>query len=314
MFKASNEVQLPTTNQRILSENGRNFSDGQVLEFFLPPSLGFCSFGSGGSEAFLRFDFDYTISQKFIQTGGNAEENAVLRLAPQRDKGMSGLIQSLRVADGKTNQVLEEILDYDVLASALISHDCGVNDGVWNKRTMVEGLVDNEAQDTPYYSSNTSFNNANGVGISSTKRTAKVCLPLHLSGILNSKRIFNVGATSGLRVHIVLQNASDFSVLRNADTENKCKSATTIANGAVVTSLRMKQTEQKVGNGLDKDTCPFVIGQGITCGDITTKITGITNAGDEIQLDVANVTILPAAATTPLLKTFKPSIFSVPLT
>ena len=129
------------------------------------------------------------------------------RPQPSSRAGAHSLIRDIRLQDGTGSTTLTEILDYNVLCASNWHYTS--NDSINDKRTMFEGLNANPSTGQSIYWSGDENWDAQVISESndSTASTLQIQMPLQ-DGILNGDKVFPVGATEGLRLHLTLDAVS----------------------------------------------------------------------------------------------------------
>tara|TARA_R110000787_G_scaffold3291_1_gene13060 strand:- start:12248 stop:13999 length:1752 start_codon:yes stop_codon:yes gene_type:complete len=274
---------LPVLQQQISipSENGLNYNSTQTIEINIPSNTKFIN----PRECYLQFDVKLT----------NDETAGYGRLRTQLDAetGAQCLIKDLRIYDGNKNQLLEEILDYNVMCA--MKYDYETNESLKNRRALMEGATIaetpenrgtrgstksqcNQFVNNPYYTQDevdpavTDFSNGDNM------RTAKVCLPLN-TGIFQNEAIFPTMLTNGLHISITLEE--DRKVFRMLDgvafdrrlTLNPIFFSTNAStSGSVTNGSELKEFYTYSANNQTGSTeSPFVVGQKIGFYNTTAK-------------------------------------------
>tara|TARA_R110000744_G_scaffold141264_1_gene252628 strand:- start:305 stop:2116 length:1812 start_codon:yes stop_codon:yes gene_type:complete len=273
-WRASNKIPITQTETAITANNGLSFSENQIIQLEVPPSVEFFQ----PRESYLKWDVKLQMPAGVKPT----------RLQLDAEIGAQSLIKNLRIYSSHESGgvLLEEILDYNALVSIKYSYD--TDDTMRNKRALTEGSTawrpdtrgtqgtgksqGNDSQTNPYFrkavlsagDQRVEFENTDFV-------TAKCILPLH-SGIFSSERVYP-NMLTGLRVEIELEeNKKVIKQLESVMLYRKLwlnpifDSRTGVALGA--------KTPWKAGDGaigsfyvrLDNSnntpaTCPFVVGE-----------------------------------------------------
>mgnify|MGYP003119519061 CR=1 FL=1 len=308
---------LPVLQQQISipSENGLNYNSTQTIEISIPSNTKFIN----PRECYLQFD----VKLSNDETAGYGR----LRTQLDAETGAQCLIKDLRIYDGNKNQLLEEILDYNVMCA--MKYDYETNESLKNKRALMEGATIAEVPEcrgtrgstktqcnqffnNPYYTQDYSepqiaeFSNADNM------RTAKVCLPLN-TGIFQNEAIFPTMLTNGLHISITLEE--DRKVFRMLDgvaldrrtTLNPIFFSTNgssngaLADGATLTEFFTYDSN----NQTDASLSPFVVGQKINFFDTVARQNASFTAiggGAEVQPEISKIESLDNAAGDSLIK------------
>ena len=285
------ESKLPVLQQQVSipSENGLNYNSTQTIEINIPSNTKFIN----PKECYL--EFDVTISND--ETAGYGR----LRTMLDGETGAQCLIKDLRIYDGNKNQLLEEILDYNVMTA--MKYDYETNESLKGRRGLLEGSCieetpecrgtrgstktqGNQFVNNPYFTQDLSDPATVDFSNSVNMRTAKVCLPLN-TGIFQNEAIFPTMLTNGLHISITLEE--DRKVLRMLDgcalarhtTLNPVWSGTT---GAVSGSLLNGSGSDEwytytANNQGEAPTSPFVVGQFVNLYNTTSKVTASWTGG-----------------------------------
>ena len=322
-WSSDDKVPISQTKVSIPSENGLSYSGGQRMIFTIP---------AGQVEYFnpintlLQFDFKITLPA--------GQHPTRLQLDPQL--GGNVLIQHLRIYGNSAEMpLLEELQDVNVLGA--LRYDYDKNDNICKKRALTEGCgiydprvraefggqqkVGNSAINSPYFTPNVSTDEDvfGAVGSATGMRTAKLILPLHMSGIFGSSVVFPNLLVNGLRLEVTLcENRIPFrqipSVMKNLQLEGNPRfhsidglDARTVltsrwASGDLQDTFYVKRTN----NMLDAEHLPFCVGEAISILD-TTK--ALANEGADKYISWTN-NVGTQALATPIIK----SITTQPIT
>ena len=264
------EDRIPVSQKKvsIQAENGLSYELGQQINFVIPGSTGFMM----PSETYLRMDVK-------IQYPAGSTARTPLML--DGDLGANVLIRDIRISSGGAqNQILEELQNVNVLTT--LKYDYETNENLRKKRELTEGAV--PQSNVARFNQGTTVSNLNNVDKnpyfdkSADKKsiedadfkTVKALLTLP-TGIFQNDRIFPLGMTDGLRIEIILEDASRcFRTLDNQQKDirvtanptfhslNGSDSApTSWVKGGAATSFFLKRDNGMV----DLEACPFVIGE-----------------------------------------------------
>ncbi len=280
----SAEEKIPISQKKVSvqAENGLSYQLGQQVNFVIPPSVGFMM----PSETYLRMD---------VRVQFPSGETGV-PLTLDGDLGANVLIRDIRVSSGGAqNQILEEIQNVNVLSA--LRYDYETNDNMRRKRALTEGTVLESNKARPNQgSTSTNMNNLdtnpyfdrNGSKLENTDfKTVKALLTLP-TGIFQNDKIFPLGMTQGLRIEIILEDAS--KVFRQLETGLKNKRVTANPVFHSISGSNASRTEWLSGssqpsfyleraNGvISVETCPFSVGD--TVAFVNPKALDVSNPGD----------------------------------
>ena len=244
-----------------------------------------------------------------------------LQLDPQL--GGNVLIRHIRIYGNSAEMpLLEELQDVNVLGA--LRYDYDKNDSLCKKRAITQGCsiwdsrcrgefgnvrrLGNSALNSPYFTPNVSASelifdaDASDTG----HRSAKLILPLHMSGIFGSSVVFPNLLVSGIRVEITLcENATPFrqlpSVMKNVQIENNPRfhsiNAVDVRTGhwlggqgnkaTGTDTFYIKRTNQMV----DAEHFPFCVGEKISFFDTSkddVQANRLTWTKTNTDLDPAN--------------------------
>ena len=264
------EDRIPVSQKKvsIQAENGLSYELGQQINFVIPGSTGFMM----PSETYLRMDVK-------IQYPAGSTARTPLML--DGDLGANVLIRDIRISSGGAqNQILEELQNVNVLTT--LKYDYETNENLRKKRELTEGAV--PQSNVARFNQGTTVSNLNNVDKnpyfdkSADKKsiedadfkTVKALLTLP-TGIFQNDRIFPLGMTDGLRIEIILEDASRcFRTLDNQQKDirvtanptfhslNGSDSApTSWVKGGAATSFFLTRDNGMVA----LEACPFVIGE-----------------------------------------------------
>ena len=204
------------------------------------------------------------------------------RPQPSSRAGAHSLIRDIRLQDGTGSTTLTEILDYNVLCAQNWHYTS--NDSINDKRTMFEGLNNNPSTgESIYWSGDENWDGQTITEANDSKpATLQIQMPLQ-DGILNGDKVFPVGATEGLRLHLTLDAVSRSCNYqwgdKGVEQKNGVKLQTAIAAGAgpkplVTTTFPVVIVSGKAKNEIQVDefsptfnTNPFSIGDCVYVSD-----------------------------------------------
>ena len=300
-WSADEKIPVQQTKVSIPAEHGLDYEAGQKINIHIPPTIKYFQ----PKESYLAFE----VELENPKVGG---VDRPVRLTLDGETGAQCLIRDIRIHSGGSGAVLlEEIQGYNTLCA--LRYDYESNDAIREKRALTEGVVQyTPTQRGTYGQSKTGINNTrlnpyttpykNNVDgtlpVSRTKagdgdknfgeegnttqgsqyNKVKCLLPLH-TGIFSSGKVFPALLTEGLRLEIILEDAS--KVLRLPDQLHPNRKTTMglqfhstsgkdneidTASG-VWTKSGGKSTDtfyvQRTNNMIDLENCPLVIGQRI---------------------------------------------------
>ena len=304
-WSASNKIPVKQTSTAISSQNGLEYSPGQVIHIDIPPSVKFIQ----PRESVLQFDF-------LISNPVNAS-NGTTRLQLDAEIGGQSLIRDIRIYSSPENGgvLLEEIQNYNSMVS--IKNSYNTDDSLKNKRAISgEGTTTYKPQNrgtqgtpksmcadlttNPYFVSSESGNHTTAF-TNASFTTCKMSLPLH-TGIWSSDKVFP-NLLTGCRIEIVLEDADKClrqleSVLYSNrvslnpvfDSGNGSQTAgkSDIGNASAITELYI----QTLNNNLDPQHVPFVVGECISLieadGDIA-SLASFTNGGNVVAPRISQI-------------------------
>tara|TARA_R110000824_G_scaffold280101_1_gene468178 strand:- start:5340 stop:7229 length:1890 start_codon:yes stop_codon:yes gene_type:complete len=213
-WSSDDKIPISQTKISLPSENGLEYSGGQRVLFTIPAST--CEYFNP-INTLLECSFEYALD-------GNTHPT-FLQLDPQL--GGSVLIKSLRIyANSAEMPLLEEVQNCNILAG--IRYDYDKNDNITKKRALTEAVgqwdptrktefknhqaMGNSTAFNPNFSQNvdlstTEFPSADA-SIGADIRKVKLLLPLHQSGIFGSSVVFPNHLVGGLRLELILEDAS----------------------------------------------------------------------------------------------------------
>ena len=210
MFRNSEKNQFIPQKSMIVKPEAQvdmNPRSQNNLRFNIPSFLGFIN------------PADTTLNYKIIMSGRGHPQ-------PSGRGAVHSLWRDLRIRDGTSQAVLEEIQDYNVLTATWWGYT--QNESIANKRNLFEGRqVNPDNRRNVYYNSfNQNWNAGSVTGSSPTQLAIKQ--PIY-SGILSGEKVFPVVATQGLRLEMTLDNIQRSCVYQQGD----LGLATVVAAGAI---------------------------------------------------------------------------------
>ncbi len=308
-WQAKDLIPVAQKKVSIQAENGLQYSLGQKIDFVIPASTGFMM----PSETYLRMDVKVQCPSDSL--------GQMTKLQLDGETGVNVLVKDIRISSGgASNILLEEIQNANILTA--LRYDYESNDNMKAKRALTEGCqykavdtrgtrgcsdtVLNNVTSNAYYpkddtavnvSQSTAFKNAD-------YQTVKGLIKLP-TGIFQNDRIFPLMMTDGLRVEIILEDATKSvrqlaTVLRDQrvtanpmfhslNGSNASGGATAWAAGAPATSMYLQRA-----NGVTSvATCPFVVGEKISLVDIAS---GGVDYGADTHVTITRI-IQEASAT-----------------
>mgnify|MGYP003626242459 FL=1 len=312
-WSASNKIPVKQTSTAISSQNGLEYSPGQVIHIDIPPSVKFIQ----PRESVLQFDFK-------ISNPVNAS-NGTTRLQLDAEIGGQSLIRDIRIYSSPENGgvLLEEIQNYNAMVSIKSSYN--TDDSLKNKRAIsgegsttykpqnrgTEGTPKSMCADlttNPYFVSSEGGNHTTPF-TSASFTTCKMSLPLH-TGIWSSDKVFP-NLLTGCRIEIVLEDADkclrqlESAIYSNKITLNpifdsgngsRTTNKSDIGNGSAITDFYI----QFKNNNLDPKHVPFVVGECINFiapdGDPASLAT-FTNGGNVVSPRILQINSSATAST-----------------
>ena len=264
------EDRIPVSQKKvsIQAENGLSYELGQQINFVIPGSTGFMM----PSETYLRMDVK-------IQYPAGSTARTPLML--DGDLGANVLIRDIRISSGGAqNQILEELQNVNVLTA--LKYDYETNENLRKKRELTEGAVPqsnvarfnqgttesnlNNVDKNPYFDKSADKKSIEDADFKTVK--ALLTLP---TGIFQNDRIFPLGMTDGLRIEIILEDASRcFRTLDNQQKDIRVTANPTFhsINGSNSAPSKWVKNASATSffltrdNGMvDLEACPFVIGE-----------------------------------------------------
>ncbi len=298
-WSANEKIPVQQTKVSIPAEHGLDYEAGQKINIHIPPTIKYFQ----PKESYLSFEVE-------IAVPNDGTNNKPCRLTLDGETGAQSLIRDIRIHSGGAGAVLlEEIQGYNTLCA--LRYDYETNDAIKEKRALTEGVVQyTPTQRGTYGQSKTGINNTRlnpyttpyknnvdgSLPVSRTKagdgdknfgdvgnntqgsqyNKVKCLLPLH-TGIFSSSKVFPSLLTEGLRLEIILEDAT--RVLRLPDQLHPNRKPTM---GLQFHSTTGKDNEidvkvwtksgglatdtfyvQRTNNMIDLENCPLVIGQKI---------------------------------------------------
>lgn len=228
-WTSEDKIPISQTKVSIPSENGLEYDGGDRIIFTIP---------AGQVDYFNPINTQLSVDLKIKCPSDKAPTR--LQLDPQL--GGSVLIRHMRVYGNSAEMpLLEELQDVNVLSA--LRYDYDKNDNLVKKRALVEGtgIYDSRCRtefggqkrlgNTPLASSfftpnvDGSEKVFDATDSDSGFKTAKLLIPLHMSGIFGSSVVFPNMLVSGLRVELILcENKTPFcqlpSVMKNNQPES----------------------------------------------------------------------------------------------
>ena len=291
-WTADDKIPVQQTKVSIPAEHGLDYSAGQKINIIIPPTIKYFQ----PKESYLHFD---------VQLKQGLDHPVKMSL--DGELGGQVLIRDIRIHSGGSGAVLlEEIQNYNTLTA--LRYDYESNDAIRDKRAMTEGALSyapenrattattatimnntkHNAYHTPYTSKTTPperskagdggkvWGEDGNIEQGSEYNLVKCLLPLH-TGIFQSSKVFPALLTEGLRLEILLEDAS--RVYRLPDTlhpnrrrlnglqyhsktgkdDDIDQAAGMWGSGTKTDTIFVKRTN----NQTSLENCPLVIGQKI---------------------------------------------------
>jgi len=119
---------------------------------------------------------------------------------PDPRAGAHSLIREVQIYDGQTSQLLEQLENYNNWTAQSFHYNR--TPGLRNVRTLMEGVSEIEGTflTSLYWTGNATQ--------PISYRPVEVCIPLHMSGILNGDKSFPCILTNGLKIRVTLENSA----------------------------------------------------------------------------------------------------------
>ena len=282
----------PTIAKSVLTDRNSTYKARDVIEIFIPP------------EDVPLLNPAETYLKAIVQLSGNCLHQ------PDERAGVHSLIKEVQIYSGD-QQLLEQLENYNNWTAQKFHYDR--TPGLNNLRALMEGQskVSGNNMSSLYWS-------GNAIPGSITYRPVEVCIPLHMSGIFSSDRIWPSILTGGLRLRITM--CSDAECLaaftatgvitntppaigatvagppvpadgnRGTGIGQHFESSAAIIVAAAVPTLTLQGGATTAPNiPVTADNCPFRVGQQI--GYLTTAGT-IFNAGQIASIAAAGADLL----------------------
>ena len=206
-FTAEQKLPIAQKKVSVQAENGLQYSLGQKINFVIPATVG----NFMPSETYLRMNVKISYPPGVVRP---------TRLQLDSELGANVLIKDVRISSGGAqNVLLEEIQNANILTA--LKYDYETNDNLKSKRSLTEGSIkySQESRPTlgaeqysgtnitsnPYYKKEPATSTATW---DNTKFQDVKCLIKIPGGIFGNSKIFPLSLTDGLRVEIILEDAS----------------------------------------------------------------------------------------------------------
>lgn len=169
-------MSTPTIAKSVLTDRNSTYKSRDVIEIFIPP------------EDVPLLNPNETYLKAIIQLSGNCLHQ------PDARAGAHSLIREVQIYSGD-QQLLEQLENYNTWTAQYFHYN--KTPGLENLRALMEGQskVSGNNLSSLYWE-------GNAVPGTVAYRPVEVCIPLHMSGILSSGRVFPSILTSGLRLRI----------------------------------------------------------------------------------------------------------------
>lgn len=181
---------IPSKNIEMFPEARINYDpiSQPMIKFFLPSYLGFVN------------PKDCKLSYTLQMSGRGYPQ-------PNKRAGCHSLVRDIRIMDGTSQTILENIQDYNALVSTWFGYT--ENRSILNQRTTYEGVsMTPEVGSSLYYNNdNEDWRGAIGTVVVNKSKPVQMLAPLY-TGILNNDSVFPIMATNGLRMSLQLDNVS----------------------------------------------------------------------------------------------------------
>ena len=302
-WSVDDKIPVRQTKVSIPAENGLEYTDGQKINFIVPPTITYFQ----PKESYLELDCQ--ISRHTITTP--------VRTLLDPYIGGQVMIRDIRIHSGGAGAVLlEEIQNYNTMVAVKYCYES--NDNLRQKRALTEGCSDSGSSGANrgtwtggHHDQNKShqgsqwtqlYRDANGDAIANPTDVnpgnfsmlqtgtdcskVRLCLPLH-TGIFSNSKVFPALLTEGLRIEIILEDADRcvkipdvmnpfrdprqklkfHSLTGREDQTGTNAGAWTCIEGAGGAVSPTDSTDvlyvARPNDCIDLDSCPFVIGQNI---------------------------------------------------
>jgi len=176
----------PTIAKSVLTDRNSSYKSQDVIEIYIAPEdvplL-------NPNETYIKFVVQMNLGS------GTAADPFVLA-QPDERAGAHSLIREVQIYDGQNQQLLEQLENYNNWTAQKFHYD--KTPGLDNLRALMEGQSRKQGNNMTslYFSGNALAN--------PQVKPVEVCMPLHMSGILQGSKVFPVILTSGLRIRITL--------------------------------------------------------------------------------------------------------------
>ena len=304
-FVAGNKIDIKQESISIPSNNGLNYSAGQLIELKVDPQV--VKFFQP-KNSYLQFDVKLQMPTDTLGT--------LTRLVLDSHIGAQSLIREIRIFDGMNNALLEEIVGYNV--NCMVKYDYHCNESLRQKRALTEGAGGRIAPFGQLGTEQSHQNSArnpyadfptDSVFLNGSYQNCKVCLPLN-TGIFQNDKVFPCMLTNGLRISILLEdNVRVARLMEGTMVNRKTKLNPFIhsQNGCVTTGSFVATTNYTEiyltqDNGYtDTDNFPFVVGESIGFYK-TNPLLGTGNGFQAFGGDFPVITDIELVTGTELLK------------
>tara|TARA_R110000803_G_scaffold200739_3_gene265267 strand:+ start:1603 stop:3312 length:1710 start_codon:yes stop_codon:yes gene_type:complete len=269
IWQSKSSVPIEQTERAISSVNGLNYSAGQVIDVFIPPTTKFII----GKDCYLTFDVEIALP---ADTAGQ-----LTRIQLDAETGGQSLCRTVSVWAGNKQTLLEQIVAYNNMVS--IKYDYETNDTLKGKRT-VEGATQSIAslsgtkgssvsqltnsKVNPFYKKVANADTSENFTADVYYQKAKITMPMH-TGIFGSEKVFPVMKCNGIMLSIELEsNVNVFRMLdtvssqRRIDANPKFHGVTAAGASMVASGSDTKEFFCDFSNSnYSIENSPFVVGQ-----------------------------------------------------
>lgn len=185
MFQNTSRISLKPEYNGVYTSTSQN-----IIKFHIPSTQGFIS----TSDLVLR---------STIKLSGTS---AVARPDPRC--GISSLFRTMIIRTGNNEATLEDIQSYNSLLANITEY--GENDTLANMKILTEGCCrgNNMVSDSLYFENQGDWRTTTAMGNVQSPKALLTEIPLHLSGVLNSGKVFPTIATGGINLQINLDSIS----------------------------------------------------------------------------------------------------------
>ena len=299
IWKSTDTIPIEQTEKKISSTNGLSYSQGQVIDIYVPPTTQFII----GKDSYLEFDVEIALPSEAA--------GQLLRLQLDGETGGQSLIRTCSVFAGNKQVLLEQIIAYNTMVS--IKYDYETNDTLKGKRT-VEGCTQtiadlrgslgttetplNNFKSNPYYKKVANATTAAEFTTATYYQKARITMPIH-SGIFGSPKVFPIMHLNGLTLSLELENNTNVFRMLDTVSQNRRLRANplvqgfntvggTVATGNAITQIFVSPRN----SNFSVENFPFVVGQTFKVVDVDyTAAPMPVSTITQIEIDTAYIKI-----------------------